>query len=257
GGGVGAGPPPERPAREPPARGLSVEPERSFQEAPERVVLEEQVGDGGERRAHLPHSARPGDDPVPERDPALRLHLRPGLGVDLGDLHALRTDGGADPAARAVVQGRIRRAVVGPEPLQLWPDILRPGEERCDVRHRTERLADRALHAVIQRSPNPFHRVHQEAHSTIADATANPDARARPLPESSRHGSAPPSAAPAVKRLGKATFPSASSGRRRSSTATPARPMGWSSKYRGTNRGSPAAGTPDTPSPNTDSWTSP
>ena len=84
--------------------------------------------------------------------PFVRLERRPRLRVDLGDVDALRADLRADAAARAVVQRRVgRRLVADAEALGLRPDVLRPREQRRDVGDRAERLADRALDAVVER----------------------------------------------------------------------------------------------------------
>ena len=90
---------------------------------------------------------------------AVRVGVLPlGLRVDLGDVDALRADLGADPAARAVVDRRVgRRLVLDAEALGLRAGVLRPGEQRRDVGDRAERLADRALDAVVERA------AHQQA----------------------------------------------------------------------------------------------
>ena len=64
---------------------------------------ERPVGDGRRRRAEPPEPGRARDDSVAQRHALLALELVARLRVDLGDLHSLRADLRADPAARAVV----------------------------------------------------------------------------------------------------------------------------------------------------------
>ena len=81
-----------------------------------------------------------------------RCSSRARLRVDLRDVHALRAHLRADAAARAVVDRGVGRRLVGDaEALGLRADVLRPREQRRHVRERAERLADRALHAVVER----------------------------------------------------------------------------------------------------------
>ena len=155
--------------------------------------------------------------------PVLLLEPRARLRVDLGDVDALRADLRADPAARAVVDGRVGRRLVGdPEALGLRPGVLRAREQRRDVRDRAVRLADRALHAMVERVAH-VQRVeqvtglrHAPCRSAPAAAAARrssspaastssaarcPVARLMPSPDFSFQGSAPASVAPATSTL--------------------------------------------------------
>ena len=100
---------------------------------PQRAVGERPVRERGHRRPGLPGPRRPREDPVAQRHALRRLQRGACLRVDLGDVDALRADLGADPAAGAIVERRVRRRlVVDTEPLGLRAGVLRPGEQRRD-----------------------------------------------------------------------------------------------------------------------------
>src|SRR5450755_3862717 len=67
-------------------------------------------------------------------------------------MHTLRTHLRADSAPRAVVDRVIDGRLAGPEALRLRAGILGAGEQRRHGRHGAVLLADRALHAVIERA---------------------------------------------------------------------------------------------------------
>ena len=85
--------------------------------------------------------------------PVALLERGPRLRVDLGDVHALRADLGADAAARAVVERVVRRrlAACRGSARPAGRRTSGPGNSGVDVRDRAERLADRALDAVVER----------------------------------------------------------------------------------------------------------
>ena len=188
----------ESSSREAWERGVTVNAEQALAKPTQRAVPQRPVRQGGNRCPEPSEHARPGDQLVTERDTPVLPELRPRLRVDLRDLHSLRTDLRADPATRAVVERDIGRDAGAAEPLRLGPDVLRAGEERRRLRVRAERLADRALHAVVEGVA--YELGHYPA-SRIAEAAAYPDARLRPLPEPSRHGTAPARVAPAAWRF--------------------------------------------------------
>src|SRR4029453_5169472 len=98
-----------------------------------------------------------GYDAIAQRHALLVLELVARLGVDLGDLHALRAHLRADAAARAVVDRRLDRQVGGhTQAPGLGAGVLRSREQRRNVRDRARGLADRALHAVVQRPAQEF-----------------------------------------------------------------------------------------------------
>ena len=70
-----------------------------------------------------------------------------------------------------------------------------------------------------------------------------------PSPDFSRHGSPPPSVAPATNTFSYTGAPSPSTGRSEESTAMPATFIAWRAKYSGSKRCSPRAGTPATGRP--------
>ena len=203
----------ERAAGEARHRRVAVQVEQALGEHAQRLVAERPVRQRRDRRPEPPGERRPRDDAVAQRHALRRLELRPRLRVDLRDVHALRAHLGADPAAGAVVERRVgRRALVGAEALRLRPRVLRPREQRGDVGDGAERLADRALHAVVERVAHQQRPEHVVAHASAprADAAAlvvaastssaarYPVARLMPSPDFSFHGSAPASVAPAT-----------------------------------------------------------
>src|SRR6185312_6145976 len=132
----------------------------------------------------------------------------------------------ADAAPRAVVDRPLdRRLVAHPIALGLRTGALRPREQWRDIRHRALRLADRALHAVIERPAQQIvDHCHAAAPAGAPPARASTSSAARdalasaiPSPEASRHGIAPGSPAPTTS-----TF-SAPSARSSPSIATPTR----------------------------------
>src|SRR5215213_5220373 len=175
--------------------------------------------------------------------------MRARLRVDLGDVDALWADLRADATTRAVVERGVgRRLVRDPEPLGLRPDVLRPREQRGDVRDGAERLADRALDAVVERLAHEQRAQHVVAvvdrhqllpaasgaaalvSDRIRPAARCPVEREMPSPDFSRQGAAPASVAPATTTLASSRSPAGSTGRWSASTTMPARAIGWSSK---------------------------
>src|SRR5207245_8186403 len=132
-----------------------------------RSVRERPVEDRGERGAQPAGEAGSRDRLVPKWDASLLPHRGPGPRVDLSDLHALRADLRADTAAGAVIKRGIGRVSVGSEPFGLWPNVFGAGKQGRGVREGAERLADGALHAVVQRLAD---RLHQPAASKIGAA---------------------------------------------------------------------------------------
>ena len=195
---VRAGPRLEGPASEDRQRGVLVDAGDDLDGLPDGPILEGPVDDGGDRRSQPARDRGPGNDLVPERDAALFPHGGAGLRVDLGDLHALRADLCADPATRAVVERIVRRVAVGTEPFGLRPNVFRPREQGRGVGERAERLADRALHAVVEGLPD---QLHQAAPLRTDDAAAYPVDKLMPSPDFSCQGMAPASVAPAAKRF--------------------------------------------------------
>ena len=147
-----------RPAREAPAgelrRGrVAVNFQQLLGQNAQRSQLNRQVGQRRHRCTGAAEPGRAGDDPVAERDALLALELVARLGIDLGDLHSLGARLRADAAPGAVVDRPLDRRLVGDAvALGLGAGVLRPGEQRSHVGHRTLGLADRALDAVIDRS---------------------------------------------------------------------------------------------------------
>ena len=98
----------ERAGREVGQGRVAVDAERGLDRAPARAgVAATAFASGATGRPRRPSTRRAGDQPVAQRHARSRLHLRPRLGVDLGDVDALRAHLGADPAARAVVERRV------------------------------------------------------------------------------------------------------------------------------------------------------
>ena len=95
-------------ARPPRHRRLAVDAQDLLQQQAERAEARRPVGDRPTGAPIHARQRRARDQPVAQRHAALLRQLGLGLGVDLGDLHALRADLGADAAARAVVE-RVRR----------------------------------------------------------------------------------------------------------------------------------------------------
>ena len=145
------------PAREAPpgefgSRRVPMDTQHLLPQRAERRETEGEVGQWRHRGARSTEPRRPGDDPIAKRDALLALELVTRLRVDLGDLHPLRAGHRADPAAGAIVDRSVDRGLVeDPVALGLRTGVLRPREQRRDVRDRALRLADRALDAVVER----------------------------------------------------------------------------------------------------------
>ena len=114
------------------------------------LISSDRLASGAIGRDRAPRAPWAGDHLVAQRHALLGLHLGPGLGVDLGDVHVLRADLGADAAARAVVERGVDRVLGAAKPLALRAGVLRAGKQRRDGRDRAERLAHRALDAAVE-----------------------------------------------------------------------------------------------------------
>ena len=141
---------------------LAMDAEHDLEERPEEPVAKGPVGKRRERGAEPPEQIGLADQPVPEAGAPARSHRGAGTVVDLGDLDARRAGSRAPAAARAPVDGAIRRVHLHavevdrhrggePEALGLRTHVLRAREPVVDPRDRAHLVADVALEALVGR----------------------------------------------------------------------------------------------------------
>src|SRR5204862_222193 len=97
------------------------------------------------------------DQPIAQRYSLPLFDAVAGVGIQLGDLHALRTRQRAQPTTGAVV-GRplVRRLARRAETLGLRSGVFGPREQRRHIGDRTDRLADCAFDAVVEGAAQVF-----------------------------------------------------------------------------------------------------